>query len=102
MTAPDVARCPECSGPHRPLAAGGALTFDHDASCSLGSAQDATQHADWSRLSDPLGPDEDERPPTAAEVTLAAVFGLSAPDAVVVRRISRGGAVTVRAPRFPS
>ncbi len=98
-----MSACPECLGPHRPDSAAGHLTFDHDQreGCTLGDAQDSRAHADWLLLSDPLGPDEAERPPTAAEVTLAAVFGLPAPDAVVVRRVTRGGGVTERVPAWP-
>lgn len=54
MTTPTRA-CPECGGMQLLDHPAGALTFDHErTACSLGMAQDATQHADAERLSDPL------------------------------------------------
>lgn len=92
--------CPECAGPQMPEHPAGALTFDHERTlCSLGKAQDATQHADADRLADPYGPTSIEREPTDAEQTLARHLGVAdGLVTVVVTRITHGAAVRRRDP----
>lgn len=98
MTTPSPV-CPTCAGLFQLNHPAGALTVAHVPNgCALGAAQDATQAADVERLSDPYGPASLDRAPTPTEVTLAAVLGLPAPDAVTIRRVTSTGAVTRRDP----
>ncbi len=71
----------------------GLLTYTHAEGCSLGRAQDATQHADAERTS--LQP-EITRPATEAEVALLASLAVPVPAAVTVARLTRSSAVVRR------
>ncbi len=87
--------CPQCGGPRHVGHPAGLLTYTHAEGCSLGQAQDATEHADAERTSSYLQP-EVTRPATDAEVALLASLAVPVPAEVTVTRLTRSSAVVRR------
>ncbi len=78
--------CPECKGPRHIGHPAGLLTYSHAAGCSLGRAQDATQHADAERTS--YRQPGITRPATEAEAVLLNSLAIPVPAELSVTRLT--------------